>query len=628
MAAAHSRSGAPRPTALRPRHIARLRQLLLVLAVLPLSCAIVAQPAWHFSGVERFVAVADIHGAYAAFETILRDTGLIDDAANWSGGADHLVVVGDVLDRGPDSRRALDLIMALEQQAGDAGGGVHLVLGNHELMNLTGDLRYVAPGEYAAFAEDETPQMRGSAIERLMNDTAGNDTGDELRAAFDARYPPGFFAHREAFSPSGTYGSWLLEQPFLVVIDDWAFVHGGLSGASGDLLPEALNQRLGQELRDYAAALDALTDAGVLGVTDEFNDHPALLAAYAERVRAGTASWPDGAEAAARTVIELNTSFAFDAASPTWYRGNVACSALVAGDRLATLLAAAGAGHLVVGHTPTGDAAIHSRFGGQLYRIDTGMLSDYYGGRPAALVVDGGAVSAVYPGRETVEISPDARGAGPLPAGLSFEQFREFLATADVVGQEPIDRDRSRVLLRGGDIEIEAIFGRNPSRNFVPELAAWHIDRLLGLDMVPVTVARELDGEAGTLQYLAAGTFSETERQTDNIGIAPWCPAGDQYGAMYVFDALIGNVGRTSDRILYSPDNFQVLLVGHADSFPTSRTLPAHLRDLDLPLTQIWSERLRALTEADLERELGGLLDRRRIRALLDRRDEILTGMP
>ena len=123
---------------------------------------------WRFSGADRIVAVADIHGAYDSFVRILRQSDVIDDELDWVGDTTHLVIVGDVLDRGPDSRQAMDLIMRLQTEALTAGGRVHLALGNHELMNLTGDLRYVSAGEYAAFAADETIQMRDAAFARFL----------------------------------------------------------------------------------------------------------------------------------------------------------------------------------------------------------------------------------------------------------------------------------------------------------------------------------------------------------------------------------------------------------------------------------------------------------------------------
>ena len=97
----------------------------------------------------------------------LRNAGVIDDERMWSGGASHLVIVGDILDRGSDSRDAMDLLMQLEGQAEAAGGKVHVLIGNHEAMNLVGDLRYVSRDEFAAFIEEESAaerELAGSVI--------------------------------------------------------------------------------------------------------------------------------------------------------------------------------------------------------------------------------------------------------------------------------------------------------------------------------------------------------------------------------------------------------------------------------------------------------------------------------
>src|SRR4051812_13560983 len=84
----------------------------------------------------RIVAVGDVHGAGDAFVSILQKAGLIDTQKRWTGGTTILVQTGDLLDRGQDVRQILDLLMALESQASAAGGRVHALLGNHELMNL------------------------------------------------------------------------------------------------------------------------------------------------------------------------------------------------------------------------------------------------------------------------------------------------------------------------------------------------------------------------------------------------------------------------------------------------------------------------------------------------------------
>src|SRR6187397_2499035 len=123
----------------------------------PSACAI--------DGVARIVAVGDAHGAYDRYVAILRAAGLIDDRQRWAGGRTHLVQTGDLLDRGAGSRQILDLLRRLERDAESKGGAVHVLLGNHEVMRMLGDLRYVSPGEYQGFATRDSEALRQQLAE-------------------------------------------------------------------------------------------------------------------------------------------------------------------------------------------------------------------------------------------------------------------------------------------------------------------------------------------------------------------------------------------------------------------------------------------------------------------------------
>ena len=118
---------------------------------------------WEWEGVERIVAVGDVHGRYDQLISILEGTALVDGDSKWVGGKSNLVLCGDLVDRGPDDRAILDLVRRLQEEAKSAGGAVHALLGNHEVMNLIKDLRYVTDGGYAAFAKDERSQDRRDA---------------------------------------------------------------------------------------------------------------------------------------------------------------------------------------------------------------------------------------------------------------------------------------------------------------------------------------------------------------------------------------------------------------------------------------------------------------------------------
>jgi hypothetical protein len=98
-----------------------------------------------FRKAGRQLAISDIEGSFGAFRKLLQGNHVIDENFNWIFGDGHLVLTGDFFDRGDMVTEVLWLIYSLEDKAKAAGGYVHFVLGNHEIMNLNGDLRYVHP---------------------------------------------------------------------------------------------------------------------------------------------------------------------------------------------------------------------------------------------------------------------------------------------------------------------------------------------------------------------------------------------------------------------------------------------------------------------------------------------------
>src|SRR6185295_17662986 len=120
-----------------------------------------------WDNVERIVAVGDVHGAYDQYLEILKTAGVIDAGGRWSGGKTHFVQLGDIVDRGADSRKALDFNRRLEREAQAAGGHAHLLLGNHEVARMLGDLRLTVPGEYAAFSTADSVKRRDQYLKTL-----------------------------------------------------------------------------------------------------------------------------------------------------------------------------------------------------------------------------------------------------------------------------------------------------------------------------------------------------------------------------------------------------------------------------------------------------------------------------
>jgi hypothetical protein len=96
-----------------------------------------------FKKVNKELVLSDIEGNFGAFRKLLQANGVIDENYNWIFGDGHLVLIGDFFDRGSQVTEVLWLIYSLEDKAKAVGGYVHFILGNHEIMNLSNDLRYV-----------------------------------------------------------------------------------------------------------------------------------------------------------------------------------------------------------------------------------------------------------------------------------------------------------------------------------------------------------------------------------------------------------------------------------------------------------------------------------------------------
>jgi hypothetical protein len=578
---------------------------------------------WHYRGVERVVALSDVHGAYEPMVGTLKNAGVIDDDLGWVGRNTHLVVVGDLLDRGPNSRQAMDLLMSLENEARAAGGMVHVLIGNHEAMNLLADLRYVAKGEYAAFAAEESPAERERWLAEFVQRRApAGKSDEELRELFDSSFPAGYFAHRRAFSADGKYGRWLLQKPIMIVINETAYVHGGVSPMVADVGLDGINGKMREEMVQYVDEMELLYEAGALLPMDNYFEHPQLLSDYLPAVD----TQPQVLNAM-EVIKRLNGTGVYSQSGPLWYRGNVTCNKLIEVDRLAESLQAVGAKRVVIGHTPTGNRRVLERFDGRVIEVDTGMLNSYYRGSGHALIVEAGELRVV--GETSPQAgapAPHPRRVGQRPAGfMQASEIEALLAEGEIIDSIEDASGKRIVTVSDGRQTIKGIFAKRQSKGFYPEVAAYRVDLLLQLDMVPVTVRRDIGRDKGSLQYLVPGSIDEKRRHENGYGGSAQCPLTDQWDAMFVFDALIFNEGRFLHTIQYSPDSWQLLLVGHANAFLARKGRPKHLVGRDLPLGNTWTDTLASMTDDVLDKQLADVLDRRRLSALSKRRDELLA---
>lgn len=571
-----------------------------------------AAPRVEWDGVARVVAFADVHGAYTELMQLLRETGIVDAQGRWAAGDTHVVSLGDLLDRGADSRRVMDLLMRLQAEARAAGGQLHVVLGNHEAMNLLGDLRDVHPGEFAAYAEGEVPEERESARQAWL--AAQGDP-----AGFNRQFPPGYFGHRAALSAQGPYGRWLLSLPAAIRINDTLFMHAGPSAALRGMSLVELNLRYRTALTDHLSLSDRLVRAGLLRPHDPFHRRAALAR---ERL---AARGGDGAAAELVARFEAaDDQVLLSAMGPNWYRGAAWCHEAAEADVLLPALQQFGASRLVVGHTPTRGGRAVSRFGGRVVKLDAGMNHAVYRGRAVALLLQPEGLSLRYPGEaESRPLLPE--GLFVAPKEEADDDVQAALEQGELVVAGPRAPGQLDVAVTHRGRRVGALFRALDDEAVRKELAAHRLDRLLGLGLVPATVARQVQGQAGVLQARPWRWQTQADIQRLALRRADACDAERQFQLVFAFDTLVGNEHRSADSLLVDTDVGFVYLTGHDRAFGRRAALPGYLRARPpVPGAEL-RRRLETLDESRLAAAVGDGLDERERRAVLARRDLLLA---
>jgi hypothetical protein len=212
------------------------------------------------SGVDSLYVLGDTHGEYDALLQGLASAGLIDGDLGWTGGRSHVAFAGDLTGRGPDVLGLLWLVYRLEREAAAAGGAIHVLLGNHEVMVLLGDLRYVHPKE-----------MRVARLHQAAYDHM-----------FNAR--------------TSILGRWLASKPALIRVDRALIAHGGLGNRYADYdlveFDDTLRTYVGEKLFERWADTTRFRamDSATFQRRDDFFWHPESVFWHRAFVQSDTAS--------------------------------------------------------------------------------------------------------------------------------------------------------------------------------------------------------------------------------------------------------------------------------------------------------------------------------------------------
>lgn len=321
-----------------------------------------------FSDVGRVLAIGDLHGNFPGFKRILREAGILDKAGRWKARDTHLVQLGDILGRGGEPGKIFNLLKRLEIEALDFGSRVHVLLGNHEAMSMSGLLIYNTLEEFQDLAGQDLLEDPFPAGVTPGQDSKGAVAAakrpEETRPVLDPKLGKrldmlGCKEFRAALSPHGKVGSWLLGHDSAVSINGSLFVHGGLNRNHGFMPLETLNDRV----------RSALSDDG-----------------------------PPGANAG---LPGAGKDIMLKRDGPQWNREFTLNPTDERKRELVEVLKYHGCERMVVGHTPTSciDPAQAGRilplYGERMYCIDTG-IGRTYGQHLSALSLERGAASALY----------------------------------------------------------------------------------------------------------------------------------------------------------------------------------------------------------------------------------------
>ena len=406
-----------------------LRASLILIILLLVQAAMLGAP----QNDGRIISVADIHGDYDSFTALLQQAGLLDADHRWSGGRATFVQTGDFTDRGPKARQVMDLLMDLPEQADDDDGKAIILMGNHEMMNMMGDLQSVTGDDYASFVDDESEERRMEAFEDYLDfleersERLGLPPVDgkepEIETLWMEAHPPGFVEHREAFSPRGKYGRWLRSLPTIAREGDTIFLHAGISSPASALSLDRINDRIREEIGQFDRLKDYLIDRDLALpfftlnelVTSVREERDAIRSQIATR-QAEAAAEGDEYDPSRRQEEHLEVLGEFLAIGGwlsvhpegiLWFRGFNTLPDREAAALLEELRKDYDALHFVTGHSPQRTGRVRARFDGGFFVADTGMLSTVYlGGRPSAMEIRDGVFRAIYLGQESVQLYP------------------------------------------------------------------------------------------------------------------------------------------------------------------------------------------------------------------------------
>ncbi len=521
----------------------------------------VSNNSYHFKTSEPIYVLGDIQGAYDEVINVLVDLQLLNTKGQWTGGNTHVVSLGDFVSQDSSTIKVLELFKQLQENAESAGGQFHLLLGDKELQHITNHL------------EGGDRQL----------------TSDQVQ--------------------------WLMNLPFVIQINDQVFAHGGLSK---DLAKQTLSE-LNQTLTD--------------GFIQPYEKDSSIVTQNQSTKASSMSKNP---------VSEL--LFSHD--NPALYQGNKICHPYFEADNLANILHNWSASRLWVAHSTSRKHQLISRFNQMLMMIDSSMKHtedetswvvriDQNKEAPMMInVVTGEMKQAQLAAKRQLD----------NPYSMTEFEIEEFLKTAEIIHRKELSIGVTKPIkmtLQKDEKQLKAIFKYVDSKpgkerkkwrkdvyvddRYSYDIAAYKLDRMLDIGLVPVVVERTIDGKKGILQLWIDDLISKKSQKEKKLDYSGHCNYKDQINMIDTFDYLIRNIDRNQSNILYSKSDWQIWFIDHSRSFDLSMKRPKMMKKHTIRVTKSFLNVLEALSKEKLN-TLRPWLHRKQIRAINDRRRRILKN--
>lgn len=407
---------------------------------------------------------------------------------------------------------------------------------------------------------------------------------------------------------------WLINLPFVIQINDQVFTHGGLSKNLMHLSIKELNQTL-------AASLISYFNQGTSDITQIQSVKPSTV------------------------TQRSNNQLLFTQDNPVLYKGNAICHPYFEADNLTNILVNWSAVRLWVSHSSTKQQNFYSRLNKQLMMVDSDLNQPI--GEPlwvAKIDTDKKAALINSETREKRQAQVAAKRTIDNPYSMTEQQIEEFLKTAEIIHRKALADGVTKPIqmtLQKDEKQLKAVFKYVDSRpgkerkkwqnylyeddRFFYDIAAYKLDRLLDIGLVPVVVERSIDGKRGILQLWINDLVSKKTLKEKAIHYEGHCDYKDQINMMDTFDYLIRNTDRNQSNILYSKSDWQIWFIDHSRSFDLSNRRPKMMKKHTIKMTHSFKNAIEKLTNENLY-TLKPWLHRKQIKAIKDRRRKMLKN--